>query len=132
MSAEWPWIELATALSIHEEQLEQHGGGPGMRDRALLESALARPQQLAAYATPDVCELAAAYAFGIARNHPFVDGNKRTAWVVARVFLLLNGLDRSANDEQCYLTMLSLAVGELSQEAFADWLRANTSKVADE
>lgn len=132
MSVDWPWIELASVLAIHDEQLEQHGGRSGMRDRSLLESAMARPQQLAAYATPDVCELAAAYAFGIARNHPFLDGNKRTAWVTARVFLLLNGLDRTANDEQCYLTMLSLAAGELSQEAFADWLRNNTSQRADE
>ena len=130
MTVDWSWIEERTVLAIHEEQLEQHGGGAGLRDMGLLKSALARPQQIAAYAQPDVCDLAAAYASGIARNHPFIDGNKRTAWVVARVFLLLHGRDRSADDEQCYLTMLSLAAGDLSQEAFVDWLRANTVETA--
>lgn len=126
MSEPWEWIEHATVLAIHEEQLVLHGGASGLRDSGLLESALARPQQLASYSEHDVYELAAAYASGIARNHPFVDGNKRTAWVVARLFLLLHGLDRSADDEQSYLTMLSLAAGELSQLEFAQWLRENT------
>lgn len=127
MSARWTWIEPATVLAVHDEQLQQHGGGQGMRAAGLLDSALARPQQLAAYGEPDACDLAAAYAHGIARNHPFVDGNKRTAWIVARVFLLLHGLDRTASDEQCYQAMLALAAGELAQEAFAAWLRAHTA-----
>jgi death on curing protein len=130
VSGEWTWIELATVLAIHEEQLQQHGGGLGIRDMRLLESALARPQQLATYEQPDICALAAAYAHGIARNHPFVDGNKRTAWVVARLFLLLGGLDRTATDEDCYLTMMRLAAGEMTQEEFAVWLRANMAPAA--
>jgi death on curing protein len=130
VSREWPWIELATVLAIHEEQLQQHGGGIGIRDIGLLESALARPQQLATYEQPDVCALAAAYAHGIARNHPFVDGNKRTAWVVARVFLLLNGLDRTASDEDSYITMMHLAAGDMTQEEFTAWLRANMASAA--
>lgn len=129
MSAQWPWIELATVLAIHEEQLLQHGGGQGVRDQGLLESALARPKQFAAYEQPDVFALAAAYAHGIARNHPFVDGNKRTAWVVARIFLLLNGFDRTATDEDCYLTMIRLAAGEVAQEEFAAWLRNNMARI---
>jgi len=123
----WQWISPDTVLAIHDEQLIEHGGGSGLRDAALLESALARPQQIAAYDNPDAFTLAAAYAFGIARNHPFIDGNKRTAWVVARVFLLLHGWDRNATDEACYLAMLGLAAGERTQESFAQWLRANSA-----
>ncbi len=122
-------MELATVLAIHEEQLAQHGGQAGLRDPGLLESALARPQQFANYSEPDTGKLAAAYAHGIARNHPFLDGNERTGWVTARVFLLLHGLDRTADDEQCCLTMLALAAGELAQDDFAAWLRANTAPV---
>jgi death on curing protein len=122
----WVWIDRDAVLSIHEEQLLEHGGGNGIRDVSLLDSALARPEQLANYANPDAFDLAAAYAFGIARNHPFVDGNKRTAWVVARVFLLLHGWDRNATDEQCYITMIQFASGEIDQNTFASWLRANS------
>ena len=128
MTKTWQWITLETAIAIHEEQLIQHGGGIGTRDPALLESALARPQQMAAYTDADVHDLAAAYAFGISRNHPFIDGNKRTAWIAARVFLMLHGFDRTADDTQCYLNMLSLAAGDTTQEAFAEWLRGNTVK----
>lgn len=122
----WQWITLETALAIHEEQLTQHGGAAGIRDQSLLESALARPQQMAAYTESGVHELAAAYAFAIARNHPFIDGNKRTAWIAARLFLLLHGFDRTADDAECYINMLNLAAGNTTQEDFADWLRANT------
>lgn len=87
---------------------------------------MARPQQLAAYGTADAFDLAAAYAFGIARNHPFFDGNKRTAWVIARLFLLLHGVDRNATDEHCYLAMLSQAAGDSTQPEFADWLRQHS------
>ena len=122
----WAWIERDAVLAIHEEQLIEHGGGNGIRDAHFLDSALAKPQQLANYGTPDAFDLAAAYAFGIARNHPFVDGNKRTAWVVARVFLLLHGWDRDATDADSYLSMLQLAAGEMPQDPFAAWLRANS------
>ena len=90
MSASFRWIGEAIALAIHDEQLAQHGGGSGIRDAGLLASVLAKPQQIAAYGEPDVFDLAAAYAFGVARNHPFIDGNKRTAWVLARLFLRLH------------------------------------------
>lgn len=126
MTMRWQWIALDVVSTIHEEQLAQHGGAPGVRDNGLLQSALAKPEQLAHYGSPDVFELAAAYAFGISRNHPFIDGNKRTGWVVARLFLLLHGIDRNANDEQCYLAMLQLAEGTSTQNQFAEWLRTNT------
>lgn len=129
MNTEPEWIPLDVVLAIHTEQLAQHGGAEGVRDQGLLESALMRPQQLWTYAQPDLHDLAAAYAHGLSRNHPFMDGNKRTAWVVARLFLLLHGLDRTATDEQCYLAMLELAAGEATQEDFARWLRAHTQPV---
>jgi death-on-curing protein len=112
-------------LAIHDAQLAEHGGASGVRDRGLLDSALARPQHLAAYGEPDIATLAAAYAFGIARNHPFVDGNKRTALVALETFLALNGHDLAADDAACVVTMLGLAAGELEEDALADWVRAN-------
>jgi death-on-curing protein len=120
---EWVWIDPTVALAVHEEQLAEHGGSPGVRDIGLLESALARPVNLAAYGKPDVAELAASYGFGIARNHPFVDGNKRTAFVSVELFLRLNGFRLSANDSACVLTMLAVAAGEMDEASFADWLR---------
>jgi death-on-curing protein len=124
------WLSKTLNLAVHDEQLAEHGGGTGVRDNGLLESALARPQNRLAYDTgADLPALAAAYAFGLARNHPFVDGNKRTAFVAAEVFLDLNGVTLTASDEDCVLTMLRLAAGEIEEDAFADWLRANvTSK----
>lgn len=122
------WLSKGLILAIHDEQLAEHGGGAGVRDDGLLESALARPQNRLAYdEAVDLATLAAAYAFGIARNHPFVDGNKRTAFVAAEVFLDLNGMTLTASDEDCVLTMLRLAAGEIEEDAFADWLRANVS-----
>jgi death on curing protein len=120
------WISKALAQAIHNRQLAEHGGGEGVRDSALLDSALARPQQLHAYGDPppDLAALAASLAFGIARNHPFVDGNKRTAHVAYRVFLALNDADLVAGDEEKYVAMLSLAEGSLSEADFAAWLRA--------
>jgi death-on-curing protein len=122
------WLSKALNLAVHDEQLAEHGGGVGVRDDGLLDSALARPQNRLAYnAAADLATLAAAYAFGLARNHPFIDGNKRTAFVAAEVFLDLNGMVLTASDESCVLTMLRLAAGEIEEDAFADWLRTNAS-----
>ena len=119
------WIEKKFALAIHGRQLAEHGGGSGVREEALLESALARPQQLFAYGDPppDLAALAANLAFGLARNHPFVDGNKRTAHVCYRTFLALNDANLVASDEEKYIAMLGLAEASLSETDFADWLR---------
>jgi death-on-curing protein len=119
------WLEKALALAIHERQLAEHGGTGGVRDEGLLESALARPQQLHAYGNPapDLAELAAALAYGLARNHPFVDGNKRTAHVAYRTFLELNGAELVATDEEKYVAMVALAEGKLGERDFAAWLR---------
>jgi death-on-curing protein len=121
------WITRAVVLAIHDEQLAEHGGLSGVRDLNLLESALARPQHLSMFGEPppDVCALAASYAFGIARNHPFIDGNKRTSYVVARTFLQLNGHDlTTANDVEKLDTWVALGAGELSEEQLAEWLRS--------
>jgi death-on-curing protein len=123
------WISLDVALAIHEEQLAEHGGGVGIRDSGLLESALARPRNLLAFGDPDLNALAAAYAFGIAPNHPFVDGNKRAAYVVCEVFLRLNGLTLTAADADCVIQMLALAAGELPEDTFAAWLRSHTQPI---
>lgn len=113
-------------MAIHDEQIAEHGGPIGVRDAGLLSSALARPKHLAAYGNPDACELAAAYAFGIVRNHPFVDGNKRTAFVAAIVFLADNGIGMEADDQSMVRAMLDLSAGDMTEEAFANWLRAHT------
>ncbi len=120
---EWVWIDPAVVLAVHEEQLAEHGGAAGVRDVGLLESALARPRNLAHYGEPDVCELAAAYAFGLARNHPFIDGNKRSAFVATELVLMLNGWQLTATDADCVLVMLSLAAGDIDETPFAAWLR---------
>ncbi len=119
------WVEKALVLAIHERQIAEHGGSAGVRDERLLESALARPQQLRAYGdpAPDLADLAAALGYGLARDHPFVDGNKRTAHVGYRTFLALNGADLVATDEEKYVTVLALAEGKLSERDFAAWLR---------
>ena len=119
----WIWIEPAVILAIHEEQLADHGGPVGTRDAGLLASALGRPAHLEAYGNPDAADLAAAYAFGIARNHPFLDGNKRTAFVAAELFLALNGHALLADDPDCVAHMLALAAGQLDEPSFAAWLR---------
>jgi death-on-curing protein len=120
------WLEKALVLAIHDRQIAEHGGSAAVRDEGLLESALARAQQLHAYGdpVPDLADLAAALAHGLARNHPFVDGNKRTAHVAYRTFLALNGADLVATDEEKYVTMLALAEGKLAERDFAAWLRA--------
>lgn len=123
MNTPWVWINPAVLDAVHEEQLAEHGGAPGVRDIGLFESALARPRNLVAYGDPDAAALAAAYGHGLARNHPFIDGNKRTAFVAVELFLALNGLELQASDADCVMTMLALAGGELTEEAFADWIR---------
>ena len=119
------WINKTLALAIHDRQLAEHGGGSGVRDDALLDSALARAQQLQAYGEPppDLADRAASLAYGLARNHPFVDGNKRTAHVCYRVFIALNDGQLSATDEEKYIAMLGLAEGSTSEAEFAAWLR---------
>ncbi|MBX9897422.1 MAG: type II toxin-antitoxin system death-on-curing family toxin [Qipengyuania sp.] len=117
------WVSRKAALIGHAEQIAEHGGGLGVRDHGLFESAMARPQQRAAYAAPDLAELAAAYAYGIARNHPFVDGNKRTAAVVSETFLGLNGLTLNASNAEIVVVFLALAAGELAEDELADWFR---------
>jgi death-on-curing protein len=123
--AEIVWLLEATVRAIHYRQIAEHGGSEGLRDEGLLSSALARPQNLLSYSDPppDLAALAAAYAFGIARDHPFVDGNKRTALVATRTFLLLNGVDLKASQDEKYLTFLSLAQGELTEAALAELVR---------
>ena len=122
------WIDTAVVHAIHEEQLAEHGGSTGLRDQGLLESALARAQHLASYGEPDVAACAAAYGFGLSRNHPFVDGNKRTAYVAVELFLFLNSYVLEAADADCVLTMLRVAEGSMSEEDFAAWIRANGAK----
>jgi len=123
--AETIWVLEETVRAIHQRQIAEHGGSTGLRDEGLLLSALARPQHLVAYSepAPDLASLAASYAFGIVRNHPFIDGNKRVALVVARTFLLLNGANLEASQEEKYLTFLRLAEGSLQEEELSDWIR---------
>jgi death on curing protein len=119
----WIWVSDAVALAMHREQISEHGGGDGVRDSGLFESAMARPQNLAAYGDPDAADVAAGYAFGFARNHPFVDGNKRTAAAVSETFLHLNGYSLAATDAEVVVTFLALAAGELSEDDLAEWFR---------
>ena len=124
------WLLEEAVRAIHERQISEHGGSSGIRDEGLLLSALARPQHLLAYGVPppDAAALAAAYAFAIARNHPFIDGNKRTALVAARTFLLINGFDLEASQGEKYLTFLRLAKGSLTEEELANWIRGHLKK----
>lgn len=119
----WSWVGVPAVLALHDRQLAEHGGPPGVRDQGALESALARPVNLAAYEEPDAAALAASYAFGLARNHSFVDGNKRTAWVVARLFLKANGIALNFVRDDAVRTMLALASGDLDEDALAGWFR---------
>ena len=123
--AEPLWLDVKIALTIHDRQLAEHGGSSGVRDAGLLESALARPVNAWAYGEADPAALAAAYAFGVARNHPFVDGNKRTAWVLARLFLALNGHELRFDAAEAIAAMLALAAGELSEAEMAGWFRSH-------
>ena len=121
------WLPTKTALAIHEEQIREYGGSTGVRDAGLLESAIARAQNLAAYGEPDLAELAAAYAFGIARNHPFVDGNKRTAFVTAGMFLLRNGASLNVAEAEVVVVFNDLAAGKLTEAELAAWYRRHLS-----
>lgn len=118
------WIETELALAIHDRQLAEHGGPIGVRDASALASALARPRNLWAYGEIDLCALAAAYAYGISRNHPFTDGNKRTAWVLARLFLTLNDIRIAFAPQDAIQMVLSLADGALQESGVVDWFRA--------
>jgi death on curing protein len=124
------WLKDSVALAIHRRQLAEHGGLDGVRDPGMLASALARPRNLFAYSSPkpDAAALAAAYAFGIIRNHPFVDGNKRTAYVLSRTFLKLNGTDFDATEAEKYLTFIAVADGSLSEEGLVEWIREHLTK----
>jgi len=126
------WITKTATLAIHDQQLAEHGGSEGLRDSNVLESALARAQQLEAYGgqAVDIAALAAAYAFGIAKNHAFIDGNKRTSLAVTETFLMLNGYDLTADDAACVEAWTLLGDGTLSEKECADWLRKNIVKVA--
>ena len=123
------WMEAADAVIAHDLELAAHGGSVGIRDSGLLESALARPKNMLAYAesTPSLAALAAAYAFGISSNHPFVDGNKRTALLVSFAFLDVNGSEVTAGQEEAFLTILALAAGEIPEDVLARWFEANTT-----
>ena len=124
----WVWPDREVIIAVHEMQLAEHGGLAGVRDVGLLDLALSRAPNLAAYGEADAAALAAAYGYGLSRNHPFIDGNKRTGFVAAELFLNLNGFELDATDADCVIAMLSLAAGEVSEDAFAGWLRAHTQK----
>lgn len=128
--AQWRWVSSNVVLAIHDEQIAEHGGMPGLRDVSLLLSAPARPQNLVAYGDPDIADLAASYAIGIARNHPFLDGNNRTAITVsAGVFLPLNGFKLHASNADIVRVMLAVADGSMPETDFASWLRSNLQPV---
>lgn len=124
----WRWISRQALELLHGESLAEHGGAAGLRDEGLFESALARPVNLAAYGEPDVAELAACYGVGLAKNHAFVDGNKRAAFLAVGLFLALNGFRLKATQVEATLTMLAVAASEIDEERFADWIRAHLIK----
>lgn len=123
----WRFIDRRALLLLHDESLAEHGGAAGLRDEGLLDSALARPLNLVAYGEPDVAALAAAYGVGLAKNHPFVDGNKRAAFLAVGLFLALNGYRLVATQADATLTMLAVAPGDLSEDHFAAWIRAHAT-----
>ncbi len=126
----WRWVSRQLLVTLHDESLAIHGGASGLRAEGLLESALARPQQLANYGEPDFASLAASYAFGLAKNHAFVDGNKRAAFLALGLFLRINGYRLTATQVDATVTILALAAGELSEEQLAQWVRSHASKIA--
>ena len=126
----WRWVGLDVVLAIHDRQLAEHGGLDGVRDPGMLESALARPVNLAGYGDPDAAELAAAYAVGLAKNHAFIDGNKRTAWVTARLFLADNGRSLDFAPRDAIRTMEDVAAGRIGEAELADWFRRHMLPVA--
>lgn len=124
--SDWRWVDQRALLLLHEESLAEHGGASGLRDEGLLQSALARPQNLVAYGEPDVADLAAAYGFGLAKNHAFVDGNKRAAFLALGLFLALNCWRLTATQAEATLTMLDVAAGVVDEAAFANWIRSHS------
>ncbi len=125
----WRWLKEAVVLALHDEQLAEHGGSEGLRDEGLLSSALARPHNLFSYGDPSVFDLAAAYAYGIVRNHPFVDGNKRTGFLAAYVFLALNGWQLIASEADAVAVVLALAQGEMQEAEFSAWLQQQAASI---
>ena len=126
----WIWLDALDVAAYHAETIAAHGGRAGLRDRGLLESALARPRNLSAYGEPTAFDLAAAYAFGIAKNHPFVDGNKRVALITSATFLELNGWRFLATEEDAVIAFLDLAAGKTAEREFSRWLKSNSRKPA--
>ncbi len=124
----WRWVGRQALTLLHDESLAEHGGTAGLRDESLLESALARPNYLAVYETPDLADLAASYGVGLAKNHPFVDGNKRTAFLAAGLFLTLNGHRLDATQSDATLTMLAVAAGDIDEPGFAAWIREHARR----
>lgn len=125
---DWRWVDQASLVLLHGETLAEHGGAPGLRDESLLRSALARPLNLLAYGTPDVADLAATYAIGLAKNHPFVDGNKRAAFLALGLFLALNGWRLAVGQAEATLTMQDVAAGAIDEQSLADWIREHLQK----
>lgn len=126
MQKAWRWVDKNLLILLHDESLAEHGGDSGLRDASLLDSALARPVNLAAYETPDYAALAASYCVALAKNHPFIDGNKRTALLALGLFLLLNGKKLTATQADATLTVLGVASSEMSEEALVDWIRKHS------
>ncbi|HTH79287.1 MAG TPA: type II toxin-antitoxin system death-on-curing family toxin [Ramlibacter sp.] len=126
----WHWIDKRALLLLHGESLAEHGGGAGVRDEGLLDSALARPQHLAVYGEPDFADLAASYGLGLAKNHPFIDGNKRAAFLAVGLFLFLNGRRLQADQAEATIAMLSVAAGDITEAEFATWIRDHTAKTS--
>lgn len=124
----WRWIDRHALLLLHAESLAEHGGGEGLRDEGLFESALARPENLVAYGDPDFASLAASYGIGLAKNHPFIDGNKRAAFLAVGLFLYLNGYRLKATQADATLTMLAVASGDIDEAEFAAWIRTHAAK----
>lgn len=122
------WVLREVVLMAHEQSLAQFGGSAGVRDEGLMDSALGKPQNLFAYGKPNLFELAASYAFGLVKNHPFIDGNKRTGFVVAVTFLECNGWHLEASEVDATVSTLALAAGEMSEAAYAEWLKANSKR----
>ncbi len=123
--SDWRWINRQVLLLLHDESLVEHGGAFGLRDEGLLDSALARPVNLALYEQPDAASLAASYGVGLAKNHAFVDGNKRAAFLAVGLFLMLNGFRLQATQAEATLTMLDVAAGDIDEAAFGAWIRAH-------
>lgn len=121
--SQWKWVNRQVLLLLHDESLAEHGGAPGLRDEGLLDSALARPVNLALYDQPDVASLAASYGVGLAKNHPFVDGNKRAAFLAVGLFLAVNGFRLRATQADATLTVMDVAAGVMDEAVFAQWIR---------